>query len=379
VITEFDDFAVHQAAIPINQPGPSDRNFYDRYWFNGFDHDGACTFEAAFGIYPNRFVQDGHFAVSIDGVEHAFHGSRRAPKERKESAVGPLRIEVVVPLRVIRIVLESNDSGLECDLTFKAVTCPTQEPENRMYDDTRLIMHATRFTQFGAWEGHFSINGKRTEVRASRTHGTRDRSWGIRPVGEPEGGAPGKLNAEPGVYWTWIPIHFEDICTHFGTFEDVDGQPTQLSGCIVPRYASVDDIPRGEEPGHLEVSDISHKHHWETGTRRPARSELHFTDPDGGRYDIELEPMIRFYLLGIGYHHPDWGHGHWKGELATGHDSWSIGDIDPLDYKHIHVHTICRARMQGPGGMREGVATVETLCFGSHAPSGFKDILDGAP
>ena len=46
-----------------------------------------------------------------------------------------------------------------------------------------------------------------------------------------------------------------------------------------------------------------------------------------------------------------------------------------LDYKHIHVQQICRARM----GNRTGVGTLETVVFGRHAPSGFKSILDGAP
>jgi hypothetical protein len=276
-------------------------------------------------------------------------------------------------------VLDANDSGIECYLLFQAATCPTQEPENRMYDDTRLIMLNTRYTQFGSWQGHVTVGGNRVEVLARTTRGTRDRSWGMRPVGEPEVGAPGKLNAEPGVYWTWIPIHFDDICTQFGTFEDFDGHATQVGGCIVPRYASLDAIPKGEDPGLREVHDIVHKHHWEKGTRRPARSELHFSDPQGGRYDIELEPLIRFYLLGIGYQHPQWGHGFWKGELATGYESFAVDDIDPLDYKHIHVHTICRARMTGPDRVREGVATVESICFGRHTPSGFKDILDGAP
>ena len=35
---------------------------------------------------------------------------------------------------------------------------------------------------------------------------------------------------------------------------------------------------------------------------------------------------------------------------------------------------ICRARM----GERQGVATLETVVFGRHDPSGFKELLDGA-
>ena len=77
MITDFDDYLIHQAALPINQMGVPNRNAYDRYWFNGFDQDGGFTFEIGFGQYPNRFVQDAHFTVVVDGIQHSFHASRR--------------------------------------------------------------------------------------------------------------------------------------------------------------------------------------------------------------------------------------------------------------------------------------------------------------
>ena len=120
MITDFDDFMIHQTSNPVDQPGPSDRNFYDRYWFDGFDRDGEFIFEIGFGLYPNRHVMDGHFSVSIDGHQHSFHASRRAPRERSESTVGPLRLEVVQPMRIVRVCLEPNETGIECDLSFHA-------------------------------------------------------------------------------------------------------------------------------------------------------------------------------------------------------------------------------------------------------------------
>ncbi len=56
MISSFDDYMIHQNAEPVNQPGPSDRNFYDRYWFSGFDAEGEFIFEVGFGLYPNRQV-----------------------------------------------------------------------------------------------------------------------------------------------------------------------------------------------------------------------------------------------------------------------------------------------------------------------------------
>jgi hypothetical protein len=372
MITDFDDFMIHQTSNPVDQPGPSDRNFYDRYWFNGFDEEGEFIFEIGFGLYPNRHVMDAHFSVSLGGRQHSFHASRRAPRERSESVVGPLRLEIVEPMRAVRVSVGPNDTGIECDLLFRAATVPVQEPKNLLSEGTRTIMENSRFTQLGRWEGHFSVDGARTEVSPRRVIGMRDKSWGVRPVGEPEAGAPGLLNQEPGVYWMWAPILFGEFCTHFNTFEDRDGTTTQLGAAIVPVYASQDEIPRGEDPGYREMASGTHRIQWIPGTRLPESAEVELVTQEGEKHLIHLEPLIRFHMLGIGYQHPEWGHAFWKGEEAVGRESWNLDELDLLDYKHIQV---CRART----GDRVGVGTLETVVFGRHDPSGFKGILDGAP
>jgi hypothetical protein len=278
-------------------------------------------------------------------------------------------------MRIVRVCVEPNETGIECDLTFRAATIPAQEPKNVMFEGARLIMHNSRFTQLGRWQGHFSVDGARTEVSPRRVIGMRDKSWGVRPVGEPEAGAPGLLNQEPGVYWVWAPLHFGDFCTHFNTFEDHDGNPTQLGAAIVPVYESLDEIPRGEDPGRREMASASHRIEWISGTRLPASAEIELVSQEGEKHLISLEPMIRFHMLGIGYQHPEWGHAFWKGDEAIGSESWNLDDLDLLDYKHIHAHQVCRART----GDQTGVGTLETVVFGRHDPSGFKSILDGAP
>jgi hypothetical protein len=373
VITSFDDYCIHQTHEPVTQPSQSDRNFYDRYWFNGFDRDGAFLFEVGFGLYPNRRVMDAHFSVVTGGVQHSFHGSRRAPRERAETAVGPLAIEVLQPLRRVRVHLAPNETGIECDLVFSARSVPAEEPRSQLYDDGRLILHTSRFTQFGCWDGYFAVNGVRTEVRGARTPGARDKSWGVRPVGEPEGGAPGLTNGEPGVYWVWAPIDFGDVCTQFNTFQGRDGETQQLGACLMPAYPDPAAIPR-DEAGVVHMQTSRHHVRWRPGTRRAAGAELELVEPGGTVHAITLEPVLDFLMKGLGYQHPEWGHGHWKGELRIGAESWRLDQQAPLDYTNIHAHQLVRARM----GERTGVGTLETIVFGRHAPSGFSSILDGA-
>lgn len=373
MITHFDDYCIHQTPQPVAQPGPSDRNFYDRYWFNGFDSEGTYIFEIGLGLYPNRHVMDGHFSVTVGDHQWAFHSSRRAPKERSETVIGPLQLSVIQPLRQLRVTLAPNEHGIECDLTFTAASVPHEEPQNVLFDDGHLIMHNSRFTQIGYWEGHFTIDGQRYAVQ--RAYGTRDRSWGVRPVGEPQGGAPGLMNSEPGVYWVWNPINFGDVCTQFGTFEDRDGRPTQVSADLLPLYDDPAEIPTLEEPGLVAMRDIQHAITWHAGTRRAAGMTLSMQDAEGRSYELSMEPILLFQMLGIGYNHGEWGHGCWQGELVTAREEWDLRAIDPLDYSFIHNHQVVRARM----GDRVGMGTLETIVIGRHAPSGFKDFFDGAP
>jgi len=375
MITGLDDYMVHQTSEPVTRPATSDRNFYDRYWFNGFDGEGEFVFEIGFGIYPNRRVMDAHFSVVSGGRQDSFHASRRAPRERSEMQVGPLRIDVIQPMRILRVRVDPNQTGIECDLTFHARSAPTEEPKNVMYDDGRLIMDTTRFTQLGRWGGHFAVAGDRRQLSHQEVYATRDRSWGVRPVGEPEAGAPGKLTTEPGVYWVWAPIFFDSFCTQFQTFEDHDGNPTQVGGAMVPLYSSSDQIPPGEDTGCQEVSSARHRIQWRKGTRLAESAVIELVTRAGETRSITLEPMIRFHLLGIGYQHPEWGHAFWKGEEVVASESWELDALDLLDYKHVHTHQICRARM----GDETGIGTLETVVFGRHDPSGFKSILDGAP
>ena len=48
MLTKADDYPVHQTAEPIAHAG-TDRNFYDRYFFNGYSADGSVFFGTALG------------------------------------------------------------------------------------------------------------------------------------------------------------------------------------------------------------------------------------------------------------------------------------------------------------------------------------------
>ena len=373
MLSRFDDYPVHQTPEPLAHPATSDRNFYDRYWFNGYANDGEFYFAVGMGLYPHRQILDCGFSIVRDGEQHAFHASRRAPADPTETSVGPFRIEIIEPMRRARVVLEPNDTGIECELEFSARTAGIEEGRQTMRSGIRAGMDATRFAQFGRWQGEIRYAGRRVPVDQEHVVGTKDRSWGVRPVGEPEtGGAPsGRL---PQIFFLWAPLHWEDRCTHFGVFEDETGRPWHQDGAIAPVYASPDAIPGAEDPGIIRMADVGHQIVYEKGTRRAESATITLVEASGALHEIELEPLLCFRMKGIGYTHPEWGHGRWKGELAIGGESWKTDELDPNAFDNQHIQQVVRARSDG----REGIGVLEQIAFGPHARYGFKSVIDGA-
>src|SRR5262249_51876724 len=178
MLTKLDDYLLHQTAEPIAQPATGDRNFYDRYFFNGYSRSGDLFFAAALGVYPNRRVMDAAFSVVRDGRQWVVRASRLAPVERTETAVGPITGEVVEPLRVLRLRVGDNPHGLAADVTFHARTAAIEEPRFTHRVGGRLFMDSTRLTQFGAWEGSIRVGDSAFPLAPANVLGCRDRSWG---------------------------------------------------------------------------------------------------------------------------------------------------------------------------------------------------------
>src|SRR3954467_11053692 len=186
MLTPFDDYPIHQTSLPIAHAASGDPNHYDRFWFNGYTED--FYFAAGMAVYPNRGIIDGAFAVVHDGVQRSVFASGRIPTARGETGIGPLTIDVVEPLRVTRVRVDAPDLGIVADVTFTGRTAAMEEPRQQMTSGTKGTMDSTRMTQWGTWSG--SINAAGTEIPINAMYGTKDRSWGVRPIGAPAPAAP---------------------------------------------------------------------------------------------------------------------------------------------------------------------------------------------
>ena len=373
MLNKLDDYPVHQTPEPLAQPATSDRNVYDRTWFNGYASDGSYYFGIGMAVYPHRQIQDCAFSVvRPGGLQHCFFGSRRAPDERTDMSVGPFRIEVVEPMRRSRVILEDNDSGLACDLTFSARSAAIQEQRQTIWSGTRRAMDATRFDQFGAWEGTVHTPEGDIVVDASECRATKDRSWGVRGVGEPEmGGAPQRPG---GFFFLWAPLFWDDHITHAIFFDGSHGEALAREGLTAPLYPSEADVPGVEDGRVNRMATAVHRVDYHPGTRLARYAEVDLIDLSGEVRTICLEPILRFQFKGLGYGHPKWRQGAWQGELVTGHESFDPAELNLLSPDNIHVQQV----MKASDGSRSGIGVLEQIVIGPYAPAGFTEMLDGA-
>jgi len=373
MLSRFDDYPIHQTPEPVAQVATSDRNAYDRYWFNGYSDDGEFYFGVGMAIYPNLRILDCGFSIVRAGEQHAFHASRRAPKDPSETQVGPFRIEVVEPMKRLRVVIDDNDTGIAVDLEFSARTACIEEGRQTLRRDGKAMMDATRFTQMGRWQGEIHYAGKTVQIDPARVYGTKDRSWGIRPVGasDPGGAPPTDL---PQIFFLWAPLQFKDRCTHALVFEDARGRAWCQEAMILPSYGSPAEIPGPEDPRTERFPRVEHKIDYVPGTRRAKSAEIALVGWAGERKVIQLEPLLCFRMKGIGYTHPTWGHGQWKGELAVAGESWRTANLDEMAIENQHIQQVMRVTMDG----EQGIGVMEQLAFGPYPRYGFNEFLDPA-
>lgn len=373
MITPFDDYAVHQTSMPVAHPVSGDRNHYDRYFFNGYEVGGEWFFAVALGVYPNRDVIDAAFSVLRGGVQRAVFASGRLPLDHTISRIGPISIEVVEPLRINRVIVDAEHLGIGADITWEARTMAIEEPRQTQISGVAVAQDTTRLTQYGTWLGTIDTGGDRIAVTRENSRGTKDRSWGIRWIGETPGGAPPRSGNPPGVFYLWAPIHFEDRCTHVMLFERPDGYRWYWTASEVPLLAPGEQT-WGNEAALRRPRGVDYELMMRPGTRVTDSSTFTFTFADGVERHA-LEPILDFRLKGIGYLNPKWIHGLWHGDEEVGSDMWEEKTLDPLLPENYHVEQLVRVRSD----KGEGIGVLEQLILGPHAPTGFADWTSAAP
>jgi hypothetical protein len=268
-LTKADDYPIHQISKPVSEVG-SERNFYDRYFFNGYSKTNDIYFGAVLCVYPNLNIMDGAFTLAYKGKQYNSRASRVLNLERLETEVGPLKVEVIEPLRKLKVSLNDVENNFEVDLTITGRFEPMREPQMQLFNGPRMIMDTCRLTQQGKWSGKIKINGEQIDVTEDAFVGTRDRSWGVRPVGAYDSQPVVPFNM-PQFYWLWAPFHFEDLSAHIYFIDKADGTPDTVLA-----------IMQGPEfEGEIELRNVQKKVSYVPKSRRVESMIITATDKDG--------------------------------------------------------------------------------------------------
>ncbi|MFB6858935.1 hypothetical protein ACFCWV_41580 [Streptomyces sp. NPDC056341] len=366
----LDEYPVHQVPLSMKHVATGDRNAYDRCIFHLVDPTGEFLLILGLGVYPNLGVIDAYATLRVGDTLHAVRASDALRDDtRMELAVGPLRIQVERPLKDFILTCEADPDdpdGLSYEINWAAAFPALWEPHHTQRRGGRLTLEGRRFVQAGRCDGRLRIDGR--EVSLDGWTGTRDRSWGVRPVPGEEGGRLAEENRTEGFHWIWSPVRFDDRFLMVIVQEDADGYRTLNDATLV-------------RDGHPDLqlgwpqADITYR----TGTRHPESAVVHLMDPLS-RKPLELGvEILASSPLAVGAGYPpadDWQHGTWRGRDWTDRRSYDLTDpaAHPLAAYGVIDHA---ARFTLDGQVGHGI--FEHGSFGRHDPSGFTGYDSVAP
>ena len=310
----LDEYPIHQTPLSMRYVASSDRNFYDRCYFNAHDRTGEIFLITGAGIYPQLGVKDAYAVVRRGDLQHVIRASDALDDERLNLAIGPYRIEVVEPLQRIRLVCDADSAGIGFDLTWQGSFPAIDEERHILRDRDPADRRCLALRPARHLGGRAA--GRRRDASPSPPTPGSDRATapggsGRSATAEPAG-RPADDPNEFGFWWLYVPIRFDDYAIVLIAQEDGDG------------YRTLNDAVRVRPDGRVEQLGwprvtISYR----SGTRIPEHARIELTEPDGSPLVMEVDALARVPLhVGCGYGgDPDWTHGQWRGRgLARGRD-----------------------------------------------------------
>jgi hypothetical protein len=174
---------------------------------------------------------------------------RKVDGDQDDFRVGPITIDVVEPLKKIRLVAAASDATpVSFDVTFTARTAPYQLRRGTMKAKHEIIWDQSHMFQSGIYNGSYTYKGKTTQI--DNWWGQRDHSWGVRSHAR----CP---------LWMWMPIQLEEGMVSVWHWEYPNGARVYTDGCFAPAD--------GSEP--IPVIDFQHDLHWLDAAGTPVSYE----------------------------------------------------------------------------------------------------------
>jgi hypothetical protein len=323
MLTLLDESLLHQIAETFAHTASQDHRFFDRMVVGIQAPDGDLALVTSFGVYKNNNVMDG-FAMLQANCRKQYNQrfSRSLRPNLMDLVLGPLSIEILEPLKRLRVRLRPGDYPASYDIEWSGVLPPHLEERHFTRVDGRVVRDHLRWDQLGTASGWISIDGKRRDFE--NWFGWRDHSWGVRPaIGgyEPYTGSRQEDHGSLVIVIWWLTDSEGGLVQ---IKENGDGQREYLDGHI---------FPRNGEPA-LRVTTARHEIHFIPGTRIYDRMDVTLTDEAGKVWEIAAEGTGRAWAYkGSGYaggYNDERGLGLWRGHWVEEYDVYDIADVEAV-------------------------------------------------
>lgn len=193
-----------------------------------------------------------------------------------QATIGNVTIEVVRPLREIRLRAVQDGFPVSLDLTYTGRFEPVATDRNRIEVRGELVTDYMNFFQSGRYSGTVTVDGRRYEVHERA--GFRDRGWGIRK--HESSGRRGIVIA--------VFCELEDRALYALLYETASGRRALSNGWWLDDSGVRDRATAIEHDLDLDGTLV-------TG------GSVEITWTSGRAERIEFRNEVRNYLAGIGY------------------------------------------------------------------------------
>ena len=247
----------HQIVDTFATLSQSELAWTEKIWASIARIDGTLQLDFGLGKYQNRGIIDGFGGVSRGREQWTVRASRELRTAPEDAVIGPVRMEVVEPLKRMRFVLEPNDvQPISFDVVLSGVTPPYFEERNIVRDRRtgRIDVDVIRYHQGGWAEGTVTVDGHEHHITPDEWFGFRDHSWGVRQaIGEPVPDLIPVPGAPPGVRggMKWSPSFFQrPDGTYYETAIFIVEGPWEYSSAYLNDAAGQPDCGSEREAAH---------------------------------------------------------------------------------------------------------------------------------
>lgn len=310
----LDEYPFHQVTNTFGSAASSDPAWNDGHYVCAANRAGTVALTSNVRLYPNNDVIDGFVCLRHDGRQHNIRVSRRLRPDIEHLGAGPLRLEIVEPLREVRLVLEPNRFGVALDITCHSTSVPYMGPIEISRADGRLVSERATYELAGTVSGWVEVDGARIVFDPAADASFRNHSWGVHPGrgGPRQYGAQPHRKRTPGTR-QWVLFHLPDHNGFF--FVDPSGRAASGRGVVLT------------EDRIVPVVGVDHDLRFYDGGRRLHHGSFTLTDVEGAVRSYDFTDLGWVYCQGGGYFggfDDGLGQGVYRGDYHDEGEAWDV-------------------------------------------------------